>query len=216
MGKAFLCLGAGPGIGMATAMKFAQQGYRVTLAARSRERLERLAAEITEKTGQEAGIVQTDAGDWRRMRELGEALGAVDVVHFNAAIVRGQTLEEAGYASLHEDIAVGVAGALYAIKSFATGMLARKSGTFLLTGGILALNPAPQYLALGVAKAGIRNMTEALFDTFRQDNVHIATVTVGVPVAPRSREASAIADIFWDIHCQTRDQWTWEETYVNG
>lgn len=34
MEKTFLCLGAGPGMGLATAMKFASEGFRVVLGAR--------------------------------------------------------------------------------------------------------------------------------------------------------------------------------------
>ncbi len=214
MEKVFLCIGAGPGIGLATAMKFAGEGFRVFLGARNMERLTQLAEEIKAATGKSAEIVQIDAGDYRQFAELKNRIGEVDVLHFNAAIVHAQTLTEATYQDIEKDIAVGIGGGLYAIKTFAPAMLAKKAGTILLTGGILALHPLPEYLALGVAKAGIRNMTEALFGDFRKNNVHIASVTVAAAIAPHSKEASEVAEIFWNLYSQKQEEWTWNADYV--
>lgn len=214
MERVFLCIGAGPGIGLATAMKFAREGFRVALCARNQDRLEQLALEIKKDTGQLAETVRMDAGDFQQFPELKKQLGDVDVLHYNAAIVHAQTLEQASYADLREDIAVGVSGALYAIKTFAPAMLARRTGAILLTGGALALHPSPQYLALGIAKAGIRNMAEALFADFRKNDVHIASVTVAAAVAPNSREAQEVAEIFWKLYSQAPAEWSWNVDYV--
>lgn len=214
MERVFLCIGAGPGIGLATAMKFAREGFRVALCARNQDRLEQLALEIKKETGQLAETVRMDAGDFQQFPELKKRLGDVDVLHYNAAIVHAQTLEQASYADLREDIAVGVSGALYAIKTFAPAMLARRTGAILLTGGALALHPLPQYLALGIAKAGIRNMAEALFADFRKNDVHIASVTVAAAVAPNSREAQEVSEIFWKLYGQAPAEWSWNVDYV--
>jgi NAD(P)-dependent dehydrogenase (short-subunit alcohol dehydrogenase family) len=40
--KTFLNIGSGPGIGLATAERFAAEGYRAILTSRSREKLEGL------------------------------------------------------------------------------------------------------------------------------------------------------------------------------
>ncbi len=216
MEKNFLCIGAGPGIGLATAMKFAREGFRVILGARNLERLSQLAEEIKSAAGIGAETVQIDAGDYQQFVELKNRIGSVGVLHFNAAIVHAQSLAEATYQDIEKDIAVGIGGALYAIKTFAPAMLARKAGTILLTGGILALHPLPQYLALGVAKAGIRNMTEALFGDFRNNHVHIASVTVAEAVAPHSKEANEVAEIFWNLYSQKQEEWTWNEDYVKS
>ncbi|WP_165064384.1 SDR family NAD(P)-dependent oxidoreductase [Desulfovibrio sp. ZJ200] len=212
MKKIFLSIGTGPGIGLSTAIRFAKEGFHPVLTARNPERLRGLADEVRQATGQEAEAVRLDAGDHRQLVALAERYAIVDVLHYNAAIVHGQSLSQAEYANLAEDVLVGITGCLYALKAFAPAMLARKAGTILLTGGRLALRPAPEYRALGVAKAGIRNMTEALFADFAKQNVHIASVNVTKAVFPRSPEAAHVAELNWKLHSQPQGQWTWEES----
>lgn len=213
MAKTFLCIGAGPGIGLATALRFAKADFKPILASRRIENLKSLAEEIKEKTGQEAELASLDAGNAKQVQDLALRYPDIDVLHYNAAIIHSQTLAEAAYSDLNTDILVGITGALYALKAFALPMLVRKAGTILLTGGMLALHPLPEYLTLGIAKAGIRNMTEALFNSFREKKVHIATVRVSASIAPHSREAMEVAELFWKLHSQPENGWSWEENY---
>ncbi|MGY4769707.1 SDR family NAD(P)-dependent oxidoreductase [Kribbella sp. CWNU-51] len=57
-----LLVGAGPGLGMAVARRFAVGGYRVTLVARSADRLGDLAGSLSD-TGAEIGTIEADASD---------------------------------------------------------------------------------------------------------------------------------------------------------
>src|SRR5580692_2014464 len=57
-----LLVGAGPGLGMAVARRFAQGGYRVTLAARSTDSLGELADSLAD-TGAQVGTLSADASD---------------------------------------------------------------------------------------------------------------------------------------------------------
>ena len=55
-----LLVGAGPGLGMAVARRFAVGGYRVTLVARSADKLGDLAGSLAD-TGAEIGTIEADA-----------------------------------------------------------------------------------------------------------------------------------------------------------
>jgi NAD(P)-dependent dehydrogenase (short-subunit alcohol dehydrogenase family) len=83
-----LVIGAGPGIGAATARRFARDGYRVTLAARHRDKLEELAADLR-PTGAEVAIMRGDAADPGQLREALTSLYAAPnppgVVLYNVA-----------------------------------------------------------------------------------------------------------------------------------
>src|SRR3954466_10566686 len=74
-----LLVGAGPGLGMAVARRFAVGGYRVTLVARSTDRLHDLASSLSD-TGAEIGTTEADASDPKglgaRMAELYRREGA--------------------------------------------------------------------------------------------------------------------------------------------
>ena len=68
-----LLVGAGPGLGMAVARRFAAGGYQVTLVARSADGLRDLAGTLAD-TGAKINTIAADASDpdglGARMREL--------------------------------------------------------------------------------------------------------------------------------------------------
>ena len=84
--RVMLITGASSGIGAATARAAAQEGWRVVLAARSRERLDSLAKELG--GDQRALAVQCDVTEWDQQRHMAkaalDAFGSIDVVFANA------------------------------------------------------------------------------------------------------------------------------------
>lgn len=214
MSKVFLSIGAGPGIGLQTAIRFAKEGFTPVLAARTITNLEPLADEVRRVSGQAVETVALDAADSSQLALLGERFREhVHVLHYNAAILRPQHFYEATLESLDNDIRVDLTGALASIKIFAPQMINRKSGTILLTGGGLALTPSNEFLTLSVGKAGIRCMSQALFQELAEHNVHIASLTIAKQVDAAAGDPLKIAEIFWNIHAQQREAWTWEEYF---
>jgi short-subunit dehydrogenase len=214
MAGLFLGIGAGPGIGLSTARRFATEGFRVVLAARKVERLEGLADDL--RRGPNAGveIASVDCSDSLQVGDLVDRYAPdLEVMHYNAAVVRAQSLREQSLASIAEDIEVDIASALVAVKKSAEAMLARRRGSILLTGGILGVKPVSNLLTLSVGKAGLRCAAEALFPDFAAQGVHIAVLTIGTAIAPGSKSAEAVGEAFWRLHAQPRDQWVWEANY---
>lgn len=87
--KVAVVTGASSGIGRAIALALAQEGARLVLAARRREALEEVAAEI-ERLGRKALVVQTDVTEDKQVGRLIEAtvecFGRIDIVIANAGV----------------------------------------------------------------------------------------------------------------------------------
>ncbi|MGU3540456.1 SDR family NAD(P)-dependent oxidoreductase [Methylobacterium sp. A54F] len=215
--KTFLSIGAGPGMGLETAARFAREGFRVVLSARNAARTGELAEQLA-AGGHAAEIRTVDAGDPASVADLVASVerdfGGIDVLHYNAAAMRQARLADQSRDSFNGDLAVNVGGALAAAQAAAPGMAGRGAGTILLTGGGFALQPHPDYLSLSIGKAGIRALAQGLFESFRETGIHVATVTVAGFVTPGSEDARAVAEQFWQLHAQPREAWAVEAVYT--
>lgn len=214
--KTFLSIGAGPGIGFATAERFARGGFQIVLSARDAARTAALADRLG-ASGHAAEARVVDAGDPASVaalvRDVETALGGVDVLHFNAASMRKATLADQPRETFNSDLAVNIGGALAAAQAAAPAMIARGSGSILLTGGGFALQPHPDYLSLSIGKAGVRALAHGVFETFREKGVHVATVTVAGLVTT-AEDAEAVAERFWMLHSQPSGAWEVEVAYT--
>lgn len=214
--KTFLSIGTGPGMGFATAERFAREGFRVVLSARSLDNTQALASRL-EAQGLKADVDQVDAADPDSVAALvanvERRFGAIDVLHYNAASMRQATISDQPVATFNSDLATNIGGALAAVQAVAAPMTARGAGDILLTGGGFALSPSPDYLSLSIGKAGIRALALGLFDAMKAQGVHVGTVTVAGFITAGTSDADRVADAFWRLHTQPREAWTAEEIY---
>ena len=214
--KTFLSIGSGPGMAFATAERFGREGFQLVLSARNAGKTRQLAEQLKQKRSK-VEVRTVDTGDLPSVASLiadvEKRFGAIDVLHYNAASMRQATIEDQPRDTFITDLAINIGGALVAIQTVTRKMTERGSGTILLTGGGLALEPKPNYVSLSIGKAGIRALTHALFENFKQKGIHIATVTVAAFVSPGSKDAEAVGELFWQFHSQPKGSWTEEVKY---
>ena len=186
--KIAIITGASSGIGAATARALAEQGCRLTLAARSTDRLEALARSL----GPETLVVPTDVtcdADVKRMVERTlDRFGRVDVLFANAGVyIPGQIAEgdPNAWANLMD---VNVDGVFRCIHAVLPSMLAQGSGDILVTSsisGCIDIHWEPVYSAS-------KHAVQALVHTLRRQ-VARHGIRVGA-IAP-----GAVANELWGI-----------------
>jgi NAD(P)-dependent dehydrogenase (short-subunit alcohol dehydrogenase family) len=202
-------IGAGPGIGQAVARRFAREGLPITLIARSGRTLLpppvlTLRADSTDRAALTAALDRSAAEH-----------GVPDVVVYNAAIIQADAPGELSVRGHLEAWAVNVIGALNAAAHVAPAMAARGGGTFLITGGMP--EPKPRYVSLSLGKAGVRTLVTLLDQEYGASGVHVASVTVAGPVAPGTDfDPDEIAEHYWRLHTQPRDQWQHEVLHAGS
>jgi uncharacterized protein len=119
--------GASSGFGEAIARRCAARGARVVLAARSAERIERLADELGAGQGRALAVptdVASDDDSLRLAQAALEGFGRVDVLVNNAGFGILDRLTDARLTDFQEMIEVNLFGAVRCIQAFLPHMLA--------------------------------------------------------------------------------------------
>ncbi len=217
MSNAAAIVGVGPGIGLAVAKRFAQEGFRVALVARTLERVQAYAGQFRTE-GLEASAFVGDAAQpgsiKTAMGAIQAQLGTPSVLVYNAAAYHPGVPSSLTREVLLDGFTVNVIGALEATKAVLDGMRKNTSGTVLFTGCGLALNPYKDYASLGIGKAGIRSLAFSRAQELEPDGIHVATVTVAGSVRPGTPfDPDRIAAHYWRLHAQEKGSWETEHVY---
>jgi short-subunit dehydrogenase len=205
-----LLVGAGPGLGLAVARRFAVGGYRVTLVARSTDKLGDLAGSLSD-TGAEVGTIEADASDpeglGARLTELYRGPGAPGVIIYNAVMGAPDQLLSASIDHLRAAYAVDVISAIVVAQVAAPAMRAAGFGTMIVTGGAFADHPIPALATVSLGKAALRSAATMLGADLEPDGIRVATLTIaGRIVAGTAFDPERIAERYWDV-VQTDGQW---------
>ncbi|MEU4517345.1 SDR family NAD(P)-dependent oxidoreductase [Amycolatopsis sp. NPDC024027] len=205
-------IGAGPGLGLSVARRFAREGLPVTLVARSEGKLKTLADALA-PAGVPLITLTADSTDETALRTALDTatakFGLPEAVVYNAAIIQRDRPGELSVPAHQEAWAVNVLGAITAAAHIAPAMARRGSGSFLITGGMP--DPNPEYVSLSLGKAGVRALVTLLDKQYGPAGVHIASVTVNGPIAPGTAlDPEDIAEHYWHLHTQQRHEWSQE------
>jgi short-subunit dehydrogenase len=198
-----LLVGAGPGLGMAVARRFATGGYRVTLVARSTDGLADLADSLRE-TGAKIDTIAADASDpealGARMAELYNEQNAPGLIIYNAVMGAPDKLLSSSVEHLQAAYAVDVISAIVLTQVAAPAMRASGSGTIMVTGGGFADHPIAALATVSLGKAALRSAATMLGDDLQSDGVRVATLTIaGQIVAGTAFDPENIAKRYWEV-----------------
>ncbi len=180
--KVVVISGVGPALGTTLARRCAEQGADLVLAARTVERLEDVAKQITD-LGRRAVSVGTDITDEAQVNNLVEeslkAYGKVDVLINNAFRVPSmRPLANTTFEHMRDAIELTVFGALRLIQGF-TPALAEAKGSVVNVNSMVVRHSQAKYGAYKMAKSALLAMSQSLATELGEQGIRVNSVLPG-------------------------------------
>jgi len=182
--RVFLLTGASGGIGAATARHASAAGYRVVLAARRAEELERLAAELG--APDRALAVRCDVTEWADQEALAaaalERFGRIDVVFANAGFGAKRGFLESTPEFWKSMVLTNVYGAALTIRATLPAVKESR-GHVVLTGSVAGRKALPGSL-YSATKWAVTAMGESLRQEVDGTGVRVTLIEPGMVDTP--------------------------------
>ncbi|MGH6988485.1 MAG: SDR family oxidoreductase [Stellaceae bacterium] len=184
MARIAVVTGAGAGVGWATALEFARNGFDVALLSRDRDRLEAIA-EAVRAEGRRALPIPTDVADADQVeaaaaRVEGE-LGAIEVWVNVAMATVFAPVADLTPAEVLRATEVTYLGQVHGMMAALKRMRIRRRGTIVNVGSALAYRSVPLQSVYCGAKAAIRGFTDSLRSEIIHDGLGIRLTMVHLP-----------------------------------
>jgi len=226
-------VGAERGLGAALCRRFAREGYHVLVAGRTPEKIEQVARAIR-STGGSAEVIATDTTSepdvvrlFDRAMAPGQGFAPSDLVVYNAGNNRRLDFRELTAETFEEFWRIGCFGGFLVGREAARRLVPLGRGSVIFTGASASLRGRPGFAHFAAAKAGLRAIAQSMAREYGPHGIHVAHVVIDGGIAgerllsrvPRLLEErgedgllgiDAIAEAYWQIHCQHRSAWTHE------
>ena len=184
MAKSVLIFGGSRGIGAATALYFAEKGYKVAITYNNSGYAAKIMQQnITTSGGEFIAIpcdvrssVQVDSA----IKQAVSAFGRLDAVINNAGIADQKLITDVTDADWQKMLNTNLSGVFYACRSASKVMVNQKSGSIVNVSSIWGITGASCEVAYSATKAGIIGLTKALAKELGPSNVRVNCVAPGV------------------------------------
>jgi NAD(P)-dependent dehydrogenase (short-subunit alcohol dehydrogenase family) len=222
--RSSVCLvtGVGAGTGAAVCRRFAREGYRVAMLARSPDRLAELEREIPGSVAFPTDV--TDEAALRAtLQRVREELGTVRVLVHNAGNASFGDLLNVSTEKFEQAWRINALALFVCGQELAPGMIAAGGGTIIVTGATASLRGGAAFAAFAPAKAAQRSLAQSMARLLGPKGVHVAYVVIdGVIDMPTTRAfmanapkesflaPEAIAETYLAIARQDPSAWTFE------
>ncbi len=184
-GKTALITGATAGIGEACAHLLARMGVHLVLAARRRDRLAALAAELEREHGEEPLVHELDVRDRTAVNDFAAWLDdrgvAIDILVNNAGLSRGlDNLQDGSHQDWDEMIDTNIKGLLNVTRAILPRMIARDTGHVVNLGSIAGHMVYPKGNVYCATKYAVKALTEAANIDLVGTRVRMSSVDPGM------------------------------------
>ena len=182
MNKVVLVTGSARGIGKATIIEFASNGYNVVINyIESRDEADKLKNYVESKFNIKALVIKTDVSNEKEVKNMTDTIikefGRIDVLVNNAGIVYDRNFDEIKVDEFKRTLEVNVIGAFIVSREVSRYM---KKGSTIInvssTNGTKTISP--ECLDYNVSKIGLQSLTRDLAFQFKP-NIRVNAVAIG-------------------------------------
>ena len=181
-GRVALVTGASQGIGHACALAMAREGATVAAAARNRQKLDELVAEITAAGGKSAAFVMDVADEEQVKSAIKSALaqlGKIDILVNNAGITRDQLVMRMKRSDWDAVLNTNLTSAYLCIQQVIGSMLKQRWGRIINITSVFGQIGQAGQANYAASKAGLIGLTMAMAREVASRNITCNAVAPG-------------------------------------
>lgn len=204
-GKVSIVTGSSGGIGKAIALKFAEEGSSVVIAARRSELCNQVAADIGERRGN-AIAIPTDVSDESQVEQLvsetTRRLGRLDILVNNAGIGGGTQVFETSTETFDAVMNTNLRGAFFCCRAGFRQMMRNGGGTIINISSVCGVDAWAGTGTYSASKYGLIGLTKAMADEGRHHKIKVCAICPAgvksslVDASPREIESSEFISPF--------------------
>jgi meso-butanediol dehydrogenase/(S,S)-butanediol dehydrogenase/diacetyl reductase len=186
-GKTALITGAGTGIGRAIALAMAREGARIALAARRREPLESVAAEIAAAGGASLAIecdVTSRSSVETALATAVKRFGTVNVVVNNAGAAVVADAEKTSDENWRRILDVNLTGTFLMSRAALPELRKAGGGAIVNIGSVLGLVARKDRAAYCAAKGGVTLLTKAMALDHAHEKIRVNCICPSIVETP--------------------------------
>jgi 3-oxoacyl-[acyl-carrier protein] reductase len=182
-GKVALVTGGSRGIGRAAVIALAERGAHVVINYVSNEAAAREVAEIVERAGGKAEIVQFDVANGeaaeKAITEVAKRLGRLDILVASAGIAIDGLLLRLKDEDFDKILSINVKGAVYCARAAIRTMMRAKTGRIVFLSSVVGEMGNAGQVTYAASKAALLGVTKTLAREYASRGITVNAVTPG-------------------------------------
>jgi NAD(P)-dependent dehydrogenase (short-subunit alcohol dehydrogenase family) len=213
--------GAGPGLGLAIAERYAQEGFLSYVLLRRPLRL-MPAVQTLRNRGLEIVSIMCDVSSVssveRALNTIKMQSGRCDVLIYNAYAPSVGCASSLNPQTFVSEFCTNVAGALAFVNGTVQEMRERNCGAMLFSGCGVAQARSKEQASLSIGKAALRALVDCVADDVEADGIRVGMVTIDGIMPAQAHELRQIAELYWKFFATYEPSGTREvrfRTFVN-
>ena len=181
-GKVAIVTGASRGIGRAISVALAREAATVVLAARSIQKLQETADQVT-KAGGKADIVVTELTEEESIKNLvkttSEKFSRLDILVNNAGVTHSAKLEETATEDWHRCMQINARAPFILCREALPLLSKAEAGYIINIASVVGVKGYPLQSAYTSSKHALRGMTISLAEELRGSNIRVHLLCPG-------------------------------------